>query len=169
MGCSLSVIEYPITIKVPITILVWHQEVTSRDLRGMPRVSKITFLVLYEAPYPSMVGAEGPEIFEFNTSALLEKSLKASHSSRLLFFLLFIFFECQGLGGDTIPVVSKSCWIRQCQPQNFCHFSIHKIADIIDGTTAKGGLELFKVKMPNTVGLISDVALVRPLSSNCLT
>ena len=50
----------------------------------------------------------------------------------------------------------------------FCHFSIHKI-DIIDGTTAKGGLELFKVKMPNTVGLISDVALVRPLSSNCLT
>lgn len=51
----------------------------------------------------------------------------------------------------------------------FCHFSIHKIADIIDGTTAKGGLELFKVKMPNTVGLISDVALVRPLSSNCLT
>ena len=126
MGCSLSVIEYPITIKVPIIILVWHQEVTSRDFRRIPRVSKITFLVLYEAPYPSMVGAEGPEIFEFNTSALLEKSLKASHSSRLLFFLLFIFFECQGLGGDTIPVVSKSCWIRQCQPQNFATFQFIK-------------------------------------------
>ena len=89
MGCSLSVIEYPITIKVPITILVWHQEVTSRDFRGIPRVSKITFLVLYEAPYPSMVGAEGPEIFEFNTSALLEKSLKAIHSSRLVFFAFY--------------------------------------------------------------------------------
>ena len=56
-------------------------------------MSKIAFLVMYEVPYPSMVGAEEPKKFEFNTSALLEKSLKAppSHSSRLLFFFCFLF------------------------------------------------------------------------------
>ena len=51
----------------------------------------------------------------------------------------------------------------------FCHIPIHEITDSIDGTTAKGGFELFKVKkMPNTVGLILDVALVRPSSSDNL-
>ena len=57
-------------------------------------MSKIAFLVMYEVPYPSMVGAEEPKKFEFNTSALLEKSLKAppSHSSRLLFFFFAFYF-----------------------------------------------------------------------------
>ena len=51
----------------------------------------------------------------------------------------------------------------------FCYIPIHELADSIDGTTAKGGFELFKVKkMPNTVGLILDVALVRPSSTDYL-
>ena len=92
-------------------------------------MSKIAFLVMYEVPYPSMVGAEEPKKFEFNTSALLEKSLKAppSHSSRLLFFFfLFILFGCQGLGADTMSAVSRACWIRQCQPQSFATFQFMK-------------------------------------------
>ena len=42
-----------------------------------------------------MVGNEGPKIFEFNTSTLLEKKRHLRHYPVFLSFLLFIFFVRQ--------------------------------------------------------------------------
>ena len=50
-----------------------------------------------------MVGAEGPKISEFNTSALLEKALKALGGYK-------------SFGADTAFAVSKSWWIH-CRPK----------------------------------------------------
>ena len=52
----------------------------------------------YHLYLKSLVGAEGPNIFEFSTSMLLEKALKALPSHLLCFFIFFLFwapeFEC---------------------------------------------------------------------------
>ena len=85
----------------------------------MPLVSKFTrFSVTRSPPLPLFPhgGAEGPKTFEFNTSTLLEKALRAL-PIRLKFeqtfiFMLFIFFGGGGGGGARIWALEFGCRYR---------------------------------------------------------
>ena len=88
---------------------------------GIPFVSNISPALVSSVtrdPLPFMVGDQRPKRFEFNTSTLLEKALKAlPRHFRLKQTFVFLFFIF--LGADIASAVLKSRWIRRCKCYHF--------------------------------------------------